>query len=284
MRKLLAVTANLAIIAVIVVGGFLIIQGHRQILDWWVLRDYQPPARISQLADQAAMTDPGRRLFYRSMPEINADRESLASNCRIDDPRTIELGCYLSTDKIYLLDIQQPELASEMVVTAAHEMLHAAYERLDRKQKVQLAGQLRQAASGLNDARLQKRLAEYGNLEAGEEDNELHSILATEYANLTPELEKHYAKYLANRALIVTYSDEFNRTFDGLREEIDALSRQIQVTRDQMERYKVGGQVELYNSLVPGINRQITLYNQKVDRYNRYSSVLLGQPPAKLQQ
>lgn len=272
--------ANLLIIVILVAGGYWLYQNRNQLLDSWVLRDYTPSNRVAELSSQAQMTEDGQKLFYRADPEINAERATLASNCHIGGDKTIELGCYLSNDKIYLLDIQQPELRNEMVVTATHEMLHAAWDRMSAGEKSEVSTQLQQAYKKLGDKKLQDRIADYNRVEPGEENNELHSILGSEYGNLSPQLEAHYAKYLRNRAAVVAYSDKFEQTFDGLHTEIEQLDVGIKAQRERMNQLLQAGRVSDYNAMVPGVNRDIDSYNSKVDQYNRYATILLGLSPA----
>jgi hypothetical protein len=281
MRRLVLILSQIAILAALVVGGFWAVNHRHELLDWWYLRNYTPPARIAELADQAAMSPEGERLFYRAAPEIDAERAALASHCHIQDTDTIELGCYLSSDKIYLLDIPQPELAPQMPVTAAHEMLHAAYERLSGKERRRINTLVQAAATQLNDKKLNDRLAEYDRVEPGQRNNELHSILGSEYSGLAPELEAYYQQYFANRAAVIAASEQFDRVFDGLHAEIEALDARIQATRQRMDGLLARGQVSTYNALVPAINQDITNYNAKVDRYNRYASALMGRPAAQ---
>lgn len=275
LKNLLKVALSLTIVG----GAIWLVFNYTALLDWYYLKDYKPTAQIESLATQATMTEEGRKYFYRADPQINQDRTTLAQNCRIEDQETIELGCYLSNNYIYLLEIKQPELEQQMAVTAAHEMLHAVYDRLSVRERNELNAQLREAAANINNPKLQERLKDYGQLEPGEEDNELHSILGTEFGGLPPGLEAHYAKYISNRAQVVALSDQFNKTFDGLRAEISDLDRQIQATRARMEVLKQRNQIDAYNSLVPGINADITIYNSKVDLYNKYASVLMGNDP-----
>ncbi len=249
--------------------------------DAWALRNYHPDATIQSLAGQATLTPLGQRLFYRNDPKIYADRQSLARDCRIKSDTTIELGCYLSTQHIYLLDVAPPELRQEMAVTVAHETLHAAYDRLSASQKKQLDTQLQAAADALNDKKLNDRLALYDKLEPGEHSNELHSILGTEYANLSPQLETYFGKYLTNRSAVVAYNTEFNRTFDGLHDEIVQLNDQITKQKAKMNADLAAGRIATYNSQVGSVNANITSYNLKVDKYNRYANILLGQQPAQ---
>lgn len=280
MRRLATTTLNVVIVVITIIGGWWLFQNHRQIGDWWFLRSYTPPAKIEALASQATMTQDAKKIFYRSDPEINTNRSDLARNCRIYDDKTIELGCYLSTQKIYLLDIQQPELASEMSVTAAHEMLHAAFDRLSFSERSQLSARLNEVYSKINDQDLKKRVQEYGDLSPDELTNELHSILATEYPNLPPDLEQYYQRYFTNRSTVVAYSTQFNDAFEGLKRQINALDTRIKSRRAQMDTYLARGQVAAYNSQVPIINQDIQSYNALVDQYNRYASSLLGREEA----
>jgi hypothetical protein len=276
MQRTIKSLINLAVSIALVAAVYGAAAHRYEILDWWFLRSYTPPTRIAALADQATMTDVGRRLFYRAQPQIDADRAALTRDCRIDDDKTIELGCYLSNDKLYLLDIQQPELADEMIVTAAHETLHAAYDRYSAAERKTLNAQLQQAAASITDPKLKERLADYQKIEPGEQDNELHSILGTEFGNLPPALEEHYAQYFANRSQLVAYNAAFNRTFDGLHQQIVSLDARIKSEKAQMDALLASRQISAYNGRVPGVNSDIESYNSKVEQYNRYASQLLG--------
>lgn len=280
MRRFATTTLKATLIILVIASGWLLVSNFRQINDWWVLRDYQPSERIVALATESTMTPRARQIFYRSDPQINANRSDLARNCRIYDEKTIELGCYLSTQKIYLLDIQQPELTPEMPVTAAHEMLHAAYDRLGSSERQQLSRRLNEVYAGISDQAFRKRVAEYGDLSADELSSELHSILGTEYESLPGDLEDYYLRYFSNRQQVVGFSQQFNAAFDGLRTEISNLDAQIKTKRSQMNAYLSRGQVGSYNSLVPSINQDIERYNAKVDQYNLYASSLLGRAQA----
>jgi hypothetical protein len=71
---------------------------HRQdILDWWKLHSYQPPATVSQLAEQDSMTDYGRKVFYVNQPALQ-NRQDFSQNCPSGSTQeqTIVLGCYRS--------------------------------------------------------------------------------------------------------------------------------------------------------------------------------------------
>ncbi len=86
-----------------------------------------------------------------------------------------------------------------MPVTAAHEMLHAAYAELAPGQRRRVDQLLDQAFEASADQRLRDTLAEYADAEPGQRHNELHSILPTEVAELSPPLERYYQRYFEDR-------------------------------------------------------------------------------------
>ena len=108
----------------------------QSIRDWWVLRSFSPSNEIVSLADDTGMSDQGRQKFYVSQPELNS-RASFNDNCPFPD-RSLVLGCYASL-RIYIFDVDDPQLEGVEEVTAAHEMLHAVYDRLstgDRDRRI----------------------------------------------------------------------------------------------------------------------------------------------------
>ncbi len=276
MNKLLRGLIDLVLIAGVVAGGYYAYSHHNQLLDWYYLRNYTPPTRIAAMADQATLTDSARRLFYRGNPQIDPDRSSLSGDCHIQSSKSVELGCYLSTDRIFLLDIADPNLVNQMTVTAAHETLHAAYNRLGGAERKRVNALLEQTVATISDQDLTDRLTEYARTEPGARDDELHSILGTEFGKLPPALEQYYAQYFTSRATVVALSDQFKQTFDGLHTQIVQLDSSINSLRAQMNAELRAGQISAYNSHVPIINREIDSYNQKVDQYNRYANILLG--------
>ena len=84
------------------------------------------PAEISELADATGMSETGRRIFFASTPELD-DADDFNTHCPVDEQ--IVLGCYTARE-IYLYRVTDERLQGTNEVTAAHEMLHAAYERL----------------------------------------------------------------------------------------------------------------------------------------------------------
>ncbi|HXR49437.1 MAG TPA: hypothetical protein VN778_00200, partial [Verrucomicrobiae bacterium] len=104
---------------------------RNNIYDWWQLRGYRAPSTVAGLATQDTMTSYARKLFYVNHPAIE-DKATFGNKCPNNGgEQTIVLGCYHSDEAgIFLLGVNDPRLAGVEEVTAAHEMLHAAYDRL----------------------------------------------------------------------------------------------------------------------------------------------------------
>jgi hypothetical protein len=253
---------------------------HYQITDWWYLRNYTPSAEVASLATDANMTSTGKRLFYRANPQIVTTRDQMINYCAMKDNTVIELGCYLSTDHIYLMQINEPQLKNEMINTAAYEMLHSAYQRLSDSDRTRIDAQLEQLAGQITDPDITQQIQLYAQTEPGERDDELYSVIGTEYPNIPPSLAANYAQYFSNRTVLVSYYLQFNQVLDGLHAQINQLNIQIITTKARMKGYLANGQVARYNTLVPSVNATITTYNQDVVQYNQYASDLLGQQSA----
>lgn len=277
----------------VLAGGYFAITNARAILDWWQLRSYTPPAEVVRLADATTMQGQGRDLFYISDPHVQ-DREAFNQTCTDAGEQSLVLGCYKSF-KIYIYNVGDPRLAGVKEVTAAHEMLHAAYQRLPATEKAALNDQLRVQMNALRDERLQKLIQLYNEQEPGELLNEMHSILGTEYPNLSPELEAHYKRYFAERAKVVAYAQQYEGIFTASKErlavldeqlgalkvKIDANNAQLQRTQQELEtqmaQMNATQQTDpaAYNQMVPSYNVKVRQFNnlvvttrQLVNQYN----------------
>ena len=280
-----------------VVFGLLIAWINRQeIQDWWALRNYTPPVEIVELADATTMTDEGRNIFYVNKPLV-VDEVEFNSACRPES--TIVLGCYISRGGIYLYDIQDPRLAGVKQVTAAHELLHAVYERLSPSERERIDTLTAEALQTVTQQRILDTVEEYRSGDANVVPNELHSIMATEVRQLPSELEDYYSKYFTNRLRIVEYSEKYETEFASRRQAVDKLDQELaqlkleiegaqndlslqykalQNDKDQLDGLLASGQTEEYNSRVPGFNQQVSAYNRSVReveaQINRYNALV----------
>ena len=239
----------------------------------------QPDAEIVQLANDAAMTAKGMELFYSARPQIDTDRATFERDCRTQVMRnSVELGCYTNDNRIFILRITDANLRAEMTVIAAHEMLHVAYAQLSTAEQSSLDAGLENVVSGIQDPDLLQRLKTYRTLEPGQRDNELHSILGTEYPTLGTTMETYYSLYFSDdRRAVVSAADQFNQIFSRKETELTNLQIQIKTLRRQMQAARAQQNDNEYNQLVPQINDLIKQYNQAVRDYNALSRQLIGE-------
>lgn len=262
---------------------------RQNIYDIVRLRGYTAPAAVSRLADETTMTDSTRRLFYVYHPQIQSDKAAFNTHCR-DNEQTIVLGCYINGDGIYLLDVTDDRLHGVEQVTAAHELLHAAYARLSNKERARVDNLVATAFSQVQDDRIKQTVELYRKQNPASVPNELHSILGTEVRNLPGDLEAHYAKYFKNRLAIVSYSEQYEQVFtdrrnavlqydaqlaslkpqiESLEKTLDTQTAQLDQQRSQLDTYKQQKDFDAYNAGVPGYNALVKSYNANIDQLKK---------------
>jgi chromosome segregation ATPase len=94
---------------------------------------------------------------------------------------------------------------------------------------------LQEAFSKLNDPKLNERMAYYDRTEPGERNNELHSILGTEYRNLGSQLEAYYSQYFTDRNKTITLHDTYQAVFDNLKKQSDTLSTELSAMKASID-------------------------------------------------
>lgn len=264
------------------------ILNYQFFLDQYALATFQPPSAVAAIQARIELTDQARAIFYRAQPRID-NKATFNSDCSTSKGE-LELGCFYR-GRIYVLQIENTDLAPEMDVVTAHELLHAAWDRLGRSEQERLTTLLEQVYHGLNDPALNDRMAGYAKTEPGQEANELHSILGTEQVRLPAELEQHYSRYFKNRAVITAAQGAYEGVFTSRRQQLEgelaairSLKGQLAVVNQQLDAYKAAGRIEQYNALVPRqnnlvdtINSRIDAYRLGVDEYNQLSKSLDSQ-------
>jgi hypothetical protein len=256
--------------------------------DWWRLRSYEVPAHIAKLADEIALTGKAENIFYASQPELKNKFDFVVA-CPFPE-QSFVIGCY-DGDHIYILDVREKDLESVEPVTAAHELLHAVWARHSQDHQKDLTRQLRAVFTASNDQDLRDLINKYQN--AGNDidtiNSELHSILATEVDELTPELEQYYGQYFTNRGRIVQQYNSYRAIFarnqdqvdalkarlDQLKSQLDTIQTELSVLRPvvetqnaQLDVYAQTGDADNYNRLLRQQRSDVNQYNRQVRRYN----------------
>ncbi len=286
----------LSVIAILAVPGIAWLNRY-VIFDTWRLRNYTPPTEIVQLADTTTMTGDTRRLFYVYQPLL-ANKSSFSTFCT-ESEQTIVLGCYIEHRGIYLYDVPDERLKGVEEVTAAHEVLHAVYDRLSRSDRQRIDTLVLQAFEGIEDAKLRQTVENYRKKDPSVVPNELHSILATEVRNLPKQLEDHYRQYFSDRLAVVKLAESYRQEFTGreqevaaldqqlasIKQQIDALNRSLEqqqislkTSYDTLQNDKQAGNVASYNEGVPKYNQQVVRYNADVNKQrqlvNQYNDLV----------
>jgi hypothetical protein len=251
--------------AVVIVGAAaLAVSLHWQrLVDQFVVWQYQPSAEIVQFATDSGMNDHGRFYFYASQPELN-DSADFNNRCP-DYEQMVVLGCY-TAGKIFLYNVNDERLAGIKSVTAAHEMLHAAYERLDSGQRARVNDLVEQQLVRTTDQRLLDLIKSYDETEPGQRLNEFHSIFGTEVAELSPELEKYYSQYFADRSKVVAAHRGYQLVFDDLRAQQDSLSQQLRGLETEITAAEAS-----YNAATAQLSTDINNFNQRAARVGGFS-------------
>lgn len=275
-----------------------VVWNMQTIIDWWRLRGYTPDASIVMLANDSKMTDSGRHLFYVNHPRILTG-STFSVHCKNGAEKTVVLGCYESGDRgIYLYDVTDQRLKGVVETTAAHEMLHSAYDRLSQTERVRIDALLNSFyTTGLKDERVKQTVDAYRQSEPTELSNEMHSIFATEVAVLPPELETYYTQYFANRGVVVAMAERYQGEFTSRRDKTTAydaqlgdLKKKIEANQanataarttlenesTRMQSLRRSGDDQAYNQLVGTYNARVGAYNnrlstirEQIEQYNQ---------------
>jgi len=213
-----------------------------KIRDDKIIASFKPSPELLKFAGLADLSETSRRLLYAHRPLVSTDKAYIISKCdQHQNTRALTFGCYRPKEReIFILDLQDERLAGLTATTVAHEILHAAYDRLDRKERAAINEELERIYNGKLKAELEVRLKDY-NVTGDDFTSELHSIIGTEVESLPPTLAKYYDRYFKNRMTVVTlHKSSFagiqgqhdtirglDLSLTSLKSEIDYLERRI---------------------------------------------------------
>ena len=223
---------------------------------------------IRDLMDGAGMTPAAQKVFVAASPALE-DKATLAQSCASLDTSASgtahTYGCVVR-GKIHVRLFSAPELHDMIYVVAAHELLHVVYGQLTTGERVRLDDQLQDART--DNAVLAERLRVYA---ASDDDtpNEVHSVLGTEFAGLSPDLEAHFSRYI-DRTMVL---GAFARTLGDREAELRRLQASVDEMKDrldtmsaEMEVLRAAGDLRTFNARVPAFNALVRQYNAAVDQ------------------
>jgi hypothetical protein len=115
---------------------------------------------------------------------------------------------------------------------------------------------------------LKEKLAYYDKTEPGMRDNELHSILGTEYANLSPELEKYYSQYFVDRKRVVAANEQIMKPLNDLMDSMNSLQSQADALKKTSDAYLAQHVSAANSGNVSAANHYYDLYTQEFNKYS----------------
>lgn len=244
---------------------------------WWVVLErqfvvdtlqyyqYEPTSEVKEITSKLELTDDAKFMFYASHPSVEGS-DTFNTYCPRQEANSPILGCYANR-RIHLYDVTDERLDGIQEVTAAHELLHAEYERLSDAEKERLRPLLDATYKRLADDELTSRMEYYERTQPGEMYNELHSIIPTEFADIGDELEKYYAEYFMNRRAIVEIHAKVSSQFTELSKEADGLVAKINELVAS-----INSNTQAYNSGVLALNQKVVAFNARASQSGGFTS------------
>ena len=209
-----------------------------------------PTPEVLNIEQKLDLTESAKLIFSASNPTLDSS-ETFNSYCSSYDINTAILGCY-SDEKIHIYNIDLPALSGIVESTAAHEFLHAVWERLSGIERDKLSIDLKKVYSE-NCEKLCETLKNYNE---ANQLNELYARVGTQISDLPESLENHYKKYFKDRQKIVEFYNSYISTFDEITKKNDELYSEIENLEKEISEMTLNYQNELQS------------YSDKVDEFN----------------
>lgn len=246
-------------------AGFLVVIGWASqqaiVRDFWKGMGYRPSAEMQEIRTDLELTGRGEQIFAASWPMIESSVE-FNEHCNSYDVDVSLLGCY-TNGKIYVYEIELEELETGNIVTTAHELLHAAWERMGKTERQEVSEWLEEIYEERREW-FDKELEVY---QEGERLEEMYTRAGTKLRNLPEVAEKHYGKFFANREKIVAYYERYETPFLELKTEMEELMTVIEQSRAEIE----AGRDE-YLSMAEVLEKKIDVFNQCADTAGCFTS------------
>lgn len=242
-----------------------IILNHQYVFDQWMVQNYRPSSAVATIVNRSGMSDKGRFYFYASQPAVETAADFNA-NCQRQEVKSAILGCYAG-ERIYIYNVPNSQLDGIEEVTASHETLHAIWQRMSDSDKQSVGALLEAEYVKLNNPALKERMAYYDRQEPGEHLNELHSIIGTEIATISPELEAHYSAYFSSRAKVVTLYNGYETIFNTQAAQADALLSDLTTLKAELQAGSTS-----YNTESASIEADYNALQSRVSTVDRTSA------------
>lgn len=264
MKKLL----SYLIVILLVVSAFWAYSNKQWLADTYIITQYQPGKDVVEIQNDLRLTDLGERYFLVGQPEVS-DSKQFNKQCQKRHEKSVVLGCYVAPFNVYIYNVTDQRLEGAKQVTAAHEMLHVAYDRLSDTEKESIGKLLEAVLPKIQsqDKGLAERLAIYDETEPGERLNELHSILGTEAKDLSAELEKYYSQYFQDRSIVANFAAQYTKIFVDLQNSQQDLVDELKKLAED-----INTETELLNKDIADLSSDIEAFNEKANTQGSFSS------------
>lgn len=288
---------EIVLLLFLVVVLVIFVDKRQNITDWFRLRGYKPPSQVSALASDDTMNAYTTHLFYLNRPKLLSSVAGFRYYCP-ESKDIIVLGCYhTGQNGIFIYNVQDPTLAGVAQVTAAHEVLHAVYERLSNSDRKRLDSELQSFYNkGLSDSTVSGEIKLYQQTEPNAVYDEMSCTFGTEIKDLSPYLDAYYSRYFSDRIKVVNFylgyqgqlvsrqisikGDDtkltgLNSSIKSNESKLTSMLSQIKLRQSQLYDLQKTN-VVAYNQAVPGFNLQVNTYNNLInatqsliDQYNQ---------------
>ncbi len=250
-----------ALAAAVVVAAPWDAQRRQLWADQWIVWTEPVGERIEQLAEALTLTDTGRRIFFASRPRIDAASD-FQEHCPLEDG--VVLGCY-GGGAIYIFDVTDERLAGTVEATAAHELLHAVYERMSRDERARIDALVAEVVAGLPGA--DANIATVAGYPPSQHADEWHSRIGTGYADLPAELAAHYAQIFADRSRVVAFEEARTAQIDEFSARIEQLSAELDAGLADLEQRSAA-----YDAAITQLDSDIADFNRRADTVGGFPS------------
>lgn len=275
-------TGLLIVLLVVVVGGRLMPFAAREGLVAAVpvaatlVGVPSPASEVADLAHRTFLTERGRELFYATAPRLLGDEVAQACDRPegTEGDEIVAVGCYagwVGPGRMYIYRPSDPRLAGSMVTTAAHELLHAIYDRMDAAQQTRVdelvaADTARLAPDDPTRAQIDWSVGSYESARGTEQFAYLGSQVLLD-GGFAAELESIYAQWFTDRAALVEVYRVSLAQLEDLTDQLsgawEALAAHEQAVADARAQYDADRTWH---------EQAVGLYNDDLERFAAMSS------------
>lgn len=252
------------LLATLLLGASLGWANRQYIEDRIAAANFSPTPEMAAVMDRIALSEGADVIFRATHPTLEKS-ELFADQCAavIHQESDQVVGCFTGSN-IHLFEITDERLEGMVEVTAAHELLHAAFKRLSDSERLALTRELEaeyERQKRINPD-LEERMSVYSDLNRDAFANELHSVLGTEVADLSPDLEKYYASYFRDRSAILSLFSKYDAYFNQLDAERTALKNELNTLGAE-----ISSRSEAYQQERDAYNADVAAFNSRNSRF-----------------